>query len=77
MTDANHKAYPISKPTDESNSGLTKRELFAAMAMQGLLSAERPDWKYEDSGGITAFDKAAQQACDYADALIKALNTTA
>lgn len=49
------------------HSGLTKRELFAAMAMQGLLS----DWptNYE-----SAAENAAKTAVKFADALINELN---
>lgn len=44
--------------------GLTKRELFAAMAMQGLLS----------QGGYDKWDYVATDAVNVADALIAALN---
>jgi glycerol kinase len=49
-----------------AKTGLTKREYFAAMAMQGILSNE--DNSYE-----TAEDK-AETAVKSADALIEALN---
>ena len=45
--------------------GLTKRELFAVMAMQGML-ARRQAW---DNTGIKDF---AGEAVDYADALLAA-----
>lgn len=45
MSKAHHPAFPIQMPIDEMGNptsgtlpGLTKRELFAAMAMQGILS---------------------------------------
>ena len=44
--------------------GLTKRELFAAMAMQGLLSYDRPGFDVQD---------AAHDAVVYADRLIAEL----
>lgn len=50
----------------ESFIGLTKRELFAAMAMQGLLAA---DPKHNMSS-----DDIAKYAIEQADDLIKALN---
>ena len=34
---SNDAAYPLEIATGQYNSGLTKRELIAAMAMQGLL----------------------------------------
>lgn len=57
-------SYPGST-TDEGNyDGLTKRELFAAMAMQGILS--EGDW--------TNMQSVAHDAVIAADALITALN---
>jgi hypothetical protein len=44
-------------------AGLTKREYFAALALQGLLAGD-PEFRYE---------VAAQQAVKHADALLKAL----
>ena len=54
---------------DRLSKGLTKREYFAAMAMQGLLA--NPDLTKTDDVII------AMTSIDAADALIKALNTTA
>lgn len=51
---------------DPLNMGLTKREYFAAMAMQGLLAHE--------SSTSMSFEQTAEAACIQADALIKALN---
>lgn len=48
--------------------GLTKREYFAAMCLQGLLANSHPDLS-----GCTTFDY-ANMAIDYADVLIKKLN---
>lgn len=48
------------------NSGLTKREYFAAMALSGLSSALRV--------GNNTPKSHAEAAVNYADALIKALN---
>lgn len=47
--------------------GLTKRELFAAMAMQGLLASATP---YKDSCSISS------DASIYADALLAALDAS-
>lgn len=64
----NKPAYP--RPFSESHltnieaqGGCTKRELFAAMAMQGMLKG-----KYED-----AYVDIAVFACDAADALLAEL----
>ena len=59
--------------------GLTKRELFAAMAMQGLLagSGEQPFHSEDGKPATTMADNyryGAHLAVSYADALIAALN---
>lgn len=62
MTHGNHTAFPKS---DETTNGMTKREYFAAMAMQGIMSHGYSDIK---------ISIAAHEAVLAADALIKALN---
>lgn len=49
-----------------SEGGLTKRELFAAMAMQGLVKALSNPYKFP-------YETAAAMSCKAADALIAAL----
>lgn len=60
--------YPVTNYSETQYPGLSKRELFAAMAMQGLASVP-------SQGGVTdagiAHDVGAAVA--YADALIAAL----
>lgn len=51
--------------------GLTKREYFAAMAMQGMLASESNDFNY---GHRMEVSRLAVQQADY---LIEALNLTA
>lgn len=63
-TDPNEAAFPTLYPDGTEYGGLTKREYFAAMALQGLLAANRP----ED------FDPPAKEAVYFAGALIAALN---
>ena len=62
MTNGENPAYPVPEYTQVS--GLTKRELFAAMAMQGLLA--------HDSDRRIAY--IADDAVEAADALIAELN---
>jgi len=50
--------------------GLTKREYFAAMAMQGLLSGKWP----LNIPGETVSERCAINAVSFADALIEELN---
>lgn len=74
MNIANDPAYPV--PNDRGYirdyDGLTKRELFAAMAMQALAQGI---CKMDDFGIITnAPNDVAEIACTYADALIAELN---
>jgi hypothetical protein len=64
MTGSDHMAFPIAEPTEESNGGLTKRELFAAMAMQGIC---------QNPNHIGGYLSASIEAVKQADALINAL----
>jgi len=76
MTKANEPAYPMfdsnGECIDQSAMGLTKRELFAAMAMQGILA--NPNLVAVDQEG-NAFKRASikEYALQEADFLIKAL----
>uniref|UniRef100_A0A832H7Z3 Uncharacterized protein n=1 Tax=Oscillatoriales cyanobacterium SpSt-402 TaxID=2282168 RepID=A0A832H7Z3_9CYAN len=75
MTYAHHNAFPGIEYYDErpiaSHPGLTTRELFAAMAMQGILAADM-DWVDPEDRAVQTLT--AKQAVSYADALIAALN---
>lgn len=66
MTKTNDSIYPVINKDGEFTTGLTKRELFAAMALQGMLA--NPDLTKTDDVTI------AMTCIDAADALIKALN---
>jgi hypothetical protein len=60
----NNFIYPIiGAAQDIKSEGLTKRELFAAMAMQGILA----------SGGSRGETTASLKAICYADSLIETL----
>lgn len=83
-TEPNDSAHPTSQHSDGYSvytNGLTKREYFSAMAMQGycagILSntviATAVD-KESQSLGITNHEYIASEACCAADALITALN---
>jgi hypothetical protein len=60
-------------PQSEPCPGLTKRELFAAMAMQGLLANPRlPDM--QANTGERATERVISEQCvEFADALLTAL----
>ncbi len=62
-TSANDSSFPVIAENYIIDGGLTKREYFAAMAMQGLLA--------NDSALIT---NKARDAVQAADALIEILN---
>lgn len=47
--------------------GLTKREHFAAMAMQGLIASDTPEW-------VGTPESQAENAVKYADELLKELD---
>lgn len=75
MTDGNSRAHPFS-PDYYSDSGLTKREYFAAMAMQGMLanSIDKQQGK-QPSWDLSHIDM-AEECVVMADALIESLNKT-
>lgn len=62
--------YHVDGGIDHPSEGLSKREYFAAMAMQGILS-NSCDWSNYESH----LKWISQSATQYADALIEALNT--
>ena len=63
-----HPAFPLAydEVNDVINEGLTKREYFAAMAMQGILMTQ--------DGPLLWPHQLAKKAVEQANALIKALN---
>ena len=65
-TDPNKPTYPIVHPDEDVIIGLTIREHFAAMAMQGLASNSGLD--------IMTARQYANDGVMFADALIEALN---
>lgn len=77
MSKGNEPAFPSFKKEGEWTSlqpvgGLTKRELFAAMAMHGLLS-----YPWPDLSPVNEETKLPQRALYYADALIAELDKKA
>lgn len=66
MTNANEPAFPNEGTHQFAYNGLTKREYFAAMAMQGLLS--NPNWNLDEK-------YAATEAIGQADALLRQLES--
>ncbi len=73
--DPDESAFP--KPEDESSErawGCTKREYFAALALQGLLANEGTLWQGSDNYH-RVLKGTAMAAVEAADALIESLNT--
>lgn len=70
MKNAKEPAYPITA-SSWSHAGLTKREYFAAMAMQGM--AKDNPFYYTESYMDRQSVKIAQAAAKLADALLKEL----
>jgi hypothetical protein len=64
--------FVVSQPED----GCTKREHFAAMAMQGLLARANERYFTETNLGILESKRIAEESGIMADELIKALNET-
>lgn len=80
MSKANKSAFPIIRPDNlvgsvMDSSGLTKRELFAAMAMQGLLANTNIIAKDPHNGAICNYASSAlgEFAVERADALLTEL----
>lgn len=66
----NESAYPLHPESGERNeNGLTKRELFAAMAMQGLMANSCPEINE------MTYEQIASAYLIQADALLTQLNS--
>lgn len=78
MTNAEKPAFPneLSQEHEDQNyTGLTKRELFAAMAMQGLLS--NPDYNRPSlREHMVTIPNTVKAALAYTDELLRQLETT-
>lgn len=75
----NEPAFPVSERR-AAFEGLSKRELFAAMAMQGILSEA---WNYEElnlgegeKAGLDMPSAVAEASTAFADALLAELEKT-
>lgn len=66
-TNPNDLAFPVGSGDMRDPCGLTKREYFAGLAMQGLLAS------WPENGRLNP-DKTAEHATLFSDALIAALN---
>jgi hypothetical protein len=69
LQEATSNAFPMRNPDPSQNDefGLTKREYFAAMALQGLLA---------NGNYITNYKFLGEESVMFANALIEALNNT-
>ena len=78
-TEPNALAFPADNDIANLHQGLSKREYFAAMAMQGICSVFAGSEKAErqaEEVNATLSRTMAVYAVDIADELIKALNET-
>jgi hypothetical protein len=77
-TNRNEPAYPLEKniSISECFAGLTKREHFAGLAMQGLLANQTVRDILSGNNGMQVPDLIAEYSLQYADALIEELNKT-
>lgn len=72
----NDPVYPIHNPEGlpyvpyPPTAGLTKREYFAGLAMQGLIANDCGDWEEEEN----PIEEMAMYSVEYADALLAELN---
>ena len=76
MTKGNESAMPLSEfaYNMQYSSGLTKREYFAALAMQGLLTRVPNRPNNETDLGVIELKRISEESTIMADALINALN---
>jgi hypothetical protein len=66
-------AFPVQDAASWQSHGMTRRDYFAAAAMQGILGViDRDSMRFLDSTPYPA-GKLASAACNLADALIEAL----
>ena len=72
----NETRYKVDELVSESypNHGLTKREYFAALAMQGLLTRVPNRPNNETDLGVIELKRISEESTIMADALINALN---
>ena len=71
MKAGNELAFPFIEEAncpDSVNFGLTKREYFAGLALQGMVSAESENFQFAHTA-----EEVAKQAVEYSDALLRAL----
>lgn len=76
MENGQKPAHPINKDHIDGRDykGLTKREYFAGLAMQGILSCPNR-WLTDDKEIECNPEQVAGISLEYADALLKALET--
>lgn len=67
MENKDKSCFPVGDVRNEHNTGLTKREYFAGLAMQGLLANSKYDADYH---------WVCDRAIKYADELLNQLNET-
>ena len=68
-------AFPLSREISETlpNTGLTKREYFAGLAMQAIISRNTEDSRFINNIGLPDLAFTARESVAYADALLSAL----
>ena len=73
-TEPNQAAFACVDGNSHLQEGLTKREYFASMAMQGLLTRVPKRFDGETDLGILESKRIAEESVIMADELIKAIN---
>lgn len=73
MKNGYHSTFPsVQTHENKYNNGLTKREYFAGLAMQGLLSSNSPSF-WGNANGRNVVSEIAKEALAHADELLKQL----
>lgn len=73
-TKPNDAASPYPVNSTHTTPGLTKREYFAALALQGLLASPLEPGELDDLSPDEILNHFSASAVSYADALIESLN---
>ena len=71
-TDKNQTVHPVTDSVLIGHEGLTKREYFAAMAMQGYLASDRGPSGYRSEQEY--YEHVTKKSVGFADSLINQLN---
>ena len=74
MKNTDKPAYPTNARMHSDMTGLTKREYFAGLAMQALISRSPEDARYINNIGLPDIEMVTSESLAYADSLLLKLD---